>query len=331
MKKIIALFITILLFISCFCMSVSANEDFFDSNIVNYNEDSMALYYTTTIDKKAVITFSEDYKTLYVDKEKYVTFSGEYIYTEVLAELENKINLTDAQKSEVSVIDLTASEKGALIDAIIEFNDGTEMYISYIKSSCLSEYKKLLNSDTATYKIEFEYPENNTVISSRDKLFGEKYTIKNTETSIVNYFYVYIDAKDQNFTVTPGVVIDYNDEFYYYDFIESNSTPADMDIYNANKLTVHKITDPETVANLQKALDRYYSEDLGFFVDDNFSEKVAKIFTIIIFSVVPFAALIAFVIFAIKSKGIYRKLYIITSSLLAGELVIFAIIALLIN
>ena len=329
MKKIISLFIAVLLLFSCLAVSVSAGESFFDAKEVHY--EGFEEDYTTVIDKKEKITFSANYKTLYVGKDKYVSFSNENIYDNVYADLENKISLTKKQKAETKEIFLYANESGILIDAEIEFTDGSSLFVHFIKEKYLSECKNILENIPATCTIELYYPENNTVTVTSNNLWGEKKVFYDAESSIKDYFFVLSQTKDKKLTISTGYLLLINDDFYYFNFLENNTNYLYCDVYGLDKITVHKIEDPETLQALEKAKTLYYEEDLGYLLDGDFTQTVADVFLIVIFAVLPLAALVVFIILSIKSRGIYRKINILTSVLLTGELIIFTVITLLVN
>lgn len=322
MKRIIALFITALLFLSCFSFTVLATEEpsfYFEND------------YTTTLSKTTEITFSEDLKTLYFGKEEYVRFSAENVYNEILVELSNKIKLSPKQKKEIKKISLTASENGALIGAYIDFTDGAALSSTYIKTEYLTEYNKILDEDFAFCEVDFSYPEYNIVKLSGDVLSGEKVTIKDPEIHVDDYFSVIVSSEDKNITVEVGILIISNNEYYYASYKELGSDRYNYFIYDEESVTAHKITDKKAVALLAKAQENYFESDFGFFYNDDFTTNIADIFIVAVFGVLPLAVLVVFTIFAIRSKQIYRKMCIIGASLSAAELIIFIVLALIVT
>ncbi len=321
MKRIIALFITALLFLSCFSFTVLATEE---SDF--YFEDD----YATILSKTTEITFSDDLKTLYFGKEEYVRFSNENIYNEILAELNNKIKLSPEQEKEIKEITLHASENGVLIDAYIEFGDGADLSSSYIKSEYLEEYNKITAGEFAFCEVDFLYPENNMVKLSADVLSGEKVTIKDPYNDVDDYFSVVASTEDEKVVVEVGILIISDDEYYYASYKELGSNIYEYSIYDEESVTAHKITDKKAVALLAKAQENYFDSDFGFFYNDDFTTNIANIFIVAVFGVLPLAVLVVFTIFAIRSKQIYRKMCIIGASLSAAELIVFIIVALLV-
>lgn len=322
MKKIIALLVTVLVLLSALSLPVFATETpSFDDE---WDDD-----YTTVLDSSTPISFANDYKTLYFGKEKYVSIPNKYIQTYVLAELDNPIKFTAKQKAEVSEIILTASYKGALIDADIYFFDGSNTLIHFIKQEYVEEYKTLFTDKSIEYEVNFEYPDGNTVPLSRNMLIGKEITISDI-MDINDYFEIIASTKDESISVAIGKLLLYKDEYYYFDYQLNNSSYID-DIYDRDTAIVTKITNQQLIKKLKEAEQRYYEEDMGFFFDDSFTSSISDIFLVIIFAILPFAAFVVFTVIAIRSKGTYRKLSIIINSLIIAELAIFTVLALLIK
>ena len=85
--------------------------------------------------------------------------------------------------------------------------------------------------------------------------------------------------------------------------------------------------DKALIEKLDNAKSAYYSDGLGFFENDELSEKVSMIFFLVVFAFLTLIILITFLILAIRSKGIYKKMHRITYILCIAELSVFAIIA----
>ncbi len=321
MKKIIALFITALLLISSFSFTAFATEE----PSFNFEDE-----YTTILSEKTEITFSDDFKTLYFGNDEYLRFSSQNIYNDMLAELNNKIILSPKQEKEIKEIMLNADKKGVLIGAYIEYVDGATLSSTYIKAEYLEEYNKIIENDFNECVVDFAYPEYNTVKLSANLLSGKTVTIKDIEINVDDYFPVLASSADENLIVEIGIVILSEGDYYYASYKELGTSRDMYFIYDEVSVTAHKITDAKAIESLNAAIKKYYDSDLGFFYDDNFTKKISDIFIILVFGILPFALLVAFTIFAIRSKQIYRKMCIIGASLSAAELIVFIIVALLV-
>ena len=317
MKKIIALVITFLLLFSCFCMATQASE-------MPYYEET-----TSPLNPNVNVSFSADYKTLFFGAQKYVSFPCENMVNDPSYTMPNEINLTETQSSETTDISIYSCEYGTLISAEISFTDGSCFTTTYIKENYIEELNDISNSPNTAYTVDFIFPTNNTIITTYDKLLGELTTIKNPYDIIDDYFYVEISTKDKKLKIFVGYLILYNDEYYYYDFAANNTSYSEIDLYDIKSINAYKISDADTIKSFESAKKLYYDDEFGFFLDDNFSKKVAIGFIIFLFAIIPFAALIFFIILTVKSKGIYKKLSILTSAFLVAELIIFIIITLL--
>lgn len=322
MKRILSLFIATLVLFCAFS---------FTSLAVGLPDGLPENDYTTVLSKTTKITFSDDLKTLYFGKEEYVRCSAENIYNEILSELNNKINLSPEQKKEIKKISLTASENGALIGAYIDFTDGASLSCTYIKTEYVEEYNRILADDFDDCEVDFSFPEHNIVKLSADVLSGEKVTIKDPNNRVNDYFSVIVSTKDEKIVVEVGLLIILDDEYCYLSYDELGTNSYEYNIYDVESVTAHKITDKEAVALLTEAQENYYNSDFGFFYNDDFTTKIADIFLILIFGILPLAGLVVFTIFAVRSKQIYRKMCAVIAVISAAEIIVFTIIALMVT
>jgi ATP-dependent Clp protease ATP-binding subunit ClpC len=88
-----------------------------------------------------------------------------------------------------------------------------------------------------------------------------------------------------------------------------------------------KITDEALLQELNTAQDAYYNDDMGFLFNDALTQSISKIFLVVIFCVIPGIVLILFAILAIRAKqAIYRKLFILVSTLSGTLTAIFTLV-----
>lgn len=320
MKKIITISLLVLLLFSVFTLPVSALE-----TIVDYEE-----YYTTNLDTKTEISFSENFKSLYFGKEEYIRVSSDNIYADAYADVINPINLSETQKQDIEEILITANEIGNFLSAEIYYKDGAYLSCTYMSNDLYSEYQELLTDDSAKVIIEAYYPYNNNVYTTKDILLNE-----DKIDLTIDYFDmdfesdVSICTSDESIYISIGEVVMYKGNFYYLD------DEAVEIIYNDDteneifSVKAYKITNKELLEDLEKAEEKYNDFDYSFYYDDELTEEVSNVFLLIVFAFIPFALLVLFTILAIRSKKIYRKFNITIAALSAAELVIFGIIALI--
>jgi hypothetical protein len=318
MKKIISVFIVVLVLLSCF----SFGNCVFADKIISTDEPC-------DLDPKVSITFSEDFKTLYYGNVTYSAFPNSQIPFTFDCSLENSTLLTEKQKKDVLDISLTASPNGFAIQAEIDYTYGAYFTIFYLRDDLIKEYNRLSATTSDEFYIIFThfYEEDKDLFikTSHKLLKGEKVKLEVDEILLDDWFNVEIKSDKMDMSVAKGTMLDYDGEYYYVDFAETNSDPNEFDHY-AFKGDAYKITDPALIQQIEDKLEEYYEIDYGMFFDDNFTKVVSRVFIIIIFAVIPFVILGLTLILAIKSKNPYKKLHLTACILSAAELLTLALI-----
>jgi len=325
MKKIITLFITVLLLLSLFSLTASATKtpDFAIETNAEYAD-------LGTLDD---ITLSSDFKTLYCGENIYNSFPSETVRSDIYFEIKNGIFYSPEQENVLLDYNFSANKNGSIIEAHFEFKEGYSMDISYLNDKYREEYNKILSDGFENYSIDFSSSNENHVETDRDKLLGEKTTLENINDLLFNNYYeVFSFVSDRSFYVIKGQLLDYDGEYYYIDF-NLNNIP-DSDYFYAPQydkpLLAYRITDLELLQQISDAEDIYFNEDFGFFFDEEFTEKMSAVFLIIVFGIIPLGVFILFLILSFKAKKVYKKLFTVIYSIAAAELTVFTTIALLI-
>lgn len=337
MKKILSIMFAFLLIFSCFVVTAYAEDVAIDDDFNIFEA------------KQPIITFSEDYQKLYVDGESFSRFdastiSADFGYT-VLVEYEHN---TDYYTGHTAYVKLTDKQKENIVDILIErneqknmyrielyFNDGSNLTVYFLEDSYFDEYNKFINGEIEKYEIDIGYPDGNVVFAEKSALFGE--TVKFTKNEIVNwwdYFSVFAQNSDHSLVMYTGDLLVIDDSFYYIDYKECGVKDSlyydELDESEISELVVHKITDEKLLADLQGAMELYYSDDYGVLYDDDATDNISAVFLIFIFAVVPFVILVISLIKAIRSKGTYKKIYGTVTALCIAELIVFIIIAVIV-
>lgn len=330
MKKVIALIIVVLLFATCIGISASAttNECYFCG--FSPCECYENYKYCNFAPLNFKLTFSDDYTQIYLNDYTYSRIHDWRLTTEPEYKLPNEVSLTKKQETELLKYSIATNSNCKFMWVELYMADGTQISATYSRDDIADEYEKLFHRiDNPEFSIDFIYPEGNTLTTDKYALWGEEQTIKfaydyDENFSVVSY------SEDKSFSIYQGEVVLYKDEFYFVDCIENNFNGT-YELPFEKTLKVYKIKDKALLENLNQNLTKYYEDDFGFFLNDNFSKSISDIFIIIIFALLPLAALIVFGITAIRSKGIYRKMSIIISAISLVELIIFTIITLLVT
>ncbi len=323
MKKIITLFITILLLLSLFSLTASAAKapDF----AIETNSEYADL---GTLDD---ITFSNDYKTLYCGENIYYSFPSETVTSNTYFEVKNGVFYSPEQESVIWDCDFSANKNGSIIEAHFEFKEGYSMDISYLNDKYREEYNKILSDGFENYSIDFSSRNENYVETDKTKLLGEKTTLKNINDLLFNNYYEVINfVSDRSFYVIKGQLLDYDGEYYYIDFNLNNITDYFYAPDYDRSLLAYRITDLELLQQISDAEDIYFDEDFGFFFDEDFTKVVSTVFLVIVFGIIPLGVFVVFLILSFRAKRVYKKLFTVIYSIAAAELTVFTTIALLI-
>lgn len=321
MKKIISLGFIILLLLSCFSFTALGTKDY-----VYYEEEIYGQEIYIDSNPDAVITLSEDYKTLYCGDEVYTRFSDSTVNVDIINNVANVVELSDTQKKEIEEVSVETNEAGSIIWADIYFNDGANLKVAFLNEDYIEEYNNIMEGESGNYTINFGWPEENIVKAQKESFFGESVNLFINQFVLTDYFDVVAMASDESFYVSKGQLLIYDDEYYYVDFEKAEVDSEDFYIENYSNLVAYKITDMDLRLQIEEAMQKYYDDDLGIFFDDDFTESVANIFLIVIFAVIPFAIFVTFLILALRSKTIYKKFFTVICALSASELFIFAVV-----
>ena len=320
MKKILSIFIAVLVLLSCFSFNTFASEE-----IGPYDE--------AALDPNSVITFSEDYKKLYVDDIPYSRFYSSTISITTYLDIDNETEFSNSQ-SDVDNTYILSSENGEMLDVELYFKDGFSLSATYLRDDYIKEFNRLTESDTEKLYIVFQLADESwdreeiVVEADLNLLKGEPCEITSSLMGMNESFYVSAKSDKFEMYVDKGTLFYTGDEYYYVDYAEFGIDLEEFDTYDYEG-AAYKVTDPALLQQIEEARAKYYEDDYGIFFDDDFTEIVAKVFIILLFAVVPFAILVLTLILGIKAKGIYKKLYFTTCILAAAELITLGIVLLI--
>ncbi len=307
-----------------------------------------------------VITFSDDFKTLYYNGftyyQKDLSLFESYIgtdfetdanyyedYDDVISTDDYDLiyyadyELTEKQEKTVKFVDVSGDD--IIVYITVYYKDGTSLSLDLLREDYLDDYDNLLSEKYTNYEVDFEYPGGNIVKVDREILFENEKEAVNNKEFYNDYMieYVYIHSDDGALSYQPGLVVIFGDEYYYFSYEENNLYPdyydySFFDLYwSESDIYVHKITNEQVVAELQDAEQAYYEDDLGYLENDELANSVSYFFLILIFGVVPGIAFIVSLIFAIIKKKTYRKLLFTVCGFTLAEIITFIIFMVLIS
>ncbi len=316
MKKIMSVLLIAVLSFSLGLTSLATD------NVVTFSEDFLKLYCNGYVYSRVDASKIEyDYDNVVAEFEEYTDADGVVIYNDKMQYNDFEHMLSDTQSEIVESVELSSNSQGTIIDAIIYYYDGASLSVTYLRDDYIEEYKKVTQGKCENYLIDFYYPEGNKIYLDGEVLTEGPKTQIPHDTS----FTVYATASDDSFRASVGEIISHQGQYYFVNFAEIGvETIFDFyENYESDKLPVYEITDENAITMLTEGEEKFYDDDYGFLYDDELSAGISKVFFTIVFGGIPAVATVVSLIFAIKSKKLYKKLCFATSALAACSLGIF--------
>lgn len=305
-KKILSLIIATLLLLPCFAINASA----------------------MATKKIAILNNGQN---LEYQGNNFVRFDASMVEFEVEDSIEDvDYNIIGA---DIKSADYDLSPNNAIIRAYFTYNDGSMLTATFINDNFYySEYQRLMqNPDEFT--VEFYYPDDNTVTADADAFYGEPTNLYGEDLWYSDRMDVTVKMEDNSFYINKGCLFITDDNYYYLDYAKSGITdPYGFDPYEiVGWIEVYKITDAEVLTELDEACSEY-NDDLIGLLDSDITDNIAAVILTIAFAVIPLAALVVFLILAIRAKTpSYKKLFRAICITTAAELVVFAVTVVLLT
>ncbi len=302
-KKISSLIIAVLLIIPCICISVSAATP--EIEILN---NAQKLEY---------------------QGNSFVRFDASLVDFDV----EDYINDVNYNIGGIKSADYELSRNNAIIRASFTYDDGSILTATFINENFYySEYQRLTQNPDE-YTVEFYYPNYNTVTADADAFYGEVTNLYGDDLWDSSRMDVTANMTDNTFYINKGCLFITDDAYYYFDYARAGFTDPygfDPDAVEG-WIEAYKITDPELCTQLDEAYSKYNDDFIGL-LDGDFSESIGIVFLCIAFAVIPLAALIVFLILALRAKTPrYKKLLGAICITAVAELLVFIIAVLLLT
>lgn len=331
MKKFIYVIITVL--ILSLCLGVTS----FATGTTDVADDSAG--------SPPVMTFSEDFQIMYYDGYEYYQkdlrmvetgYSDAYdtgdFYIDDFYGLSNAdYELTNTQKELVDniYIDMFTTFSDIATTVEITYKNGTCLTISYLREDYVDDYEKFLNGDFSEIEINFLWPERNVIKTNKNLLMTSKTKEISTEDFWYNSmdFAVYVATDDGALSYEIGQIVEITGTYYYLDYNENNVTihtdfMEEKDTQN-DTVILREITDEALIAEIDTAMEAFYSDDYGYLYNDELANAISYFFLILLFGVVPGIVFLVTFIFAFIKKGKYRKLLFTASFFTLAEIITF--------
>ena len=303
MKKFILCMVTVLLLCSCFGLGVFASP--------------------------ASATISDDCQEIYWKSNAYLRFNTSRLTTDY--EQDVVVELSEQQQETINNVSLSGNDTMTMLVADIYYKDGSVLTAKFLREDYVETYENMLTEDVEMYIIDFQFPKENTLSTEKAALFAEKVTLSSEKLEWCGYYFPVISkTEDKSITAYHGALISIERDYYYVDFRETLVESWDaFDPYNYTELSAYAISDNKLLENIESCMEHYYSEDFGFLFNDKLTETISLIFLILMFCIIPFAIFVVFLILAIRSKTIYKKMFRWIYLLSIAELIVFAIVTVL--
>ncbi len=258
------------------------------------------------------IDIENEREGLYVNGEYYTLFNAKNMETNGYDEFQYEISMSDELEQKIQDVELCISPDLAVVYSTYNFGDGTSLNATYLKHSLVSEYDRLVSNEWQYGEIEFEYPHDNQLSITQEKLYGKQVNLFTKEIEDYNYheFRVYSITNSCKIKVEKGMLITTEDKYYFIDYEKANL--GDFDYFNIadySEILAFEITDENLCNKIDECIEAYYDDEFGFFDDDGFTNAVSKVMLTIMFLIFPLAVFVFSLILAIRSKGYYKKIF----------------------
>lgn len=300
MKKYLICIITILLLFSCLGMTAFAET--------------------------SAPTISDDYRTVYFNGETYSRVNASMIKVDHV-NYNVELELTEKQQEDIAQVSITTNGSKSMINLVIEFKDGSRLSADYMQDTYQKTYEDLLADPNSPYTIDFKSPTNNKVTCSKSLLKANPVVLDKIALNRSNAFPILVNLDD--FThIYRGSLLISGERYYYVDYEEIGVTSWNYFFLSKyTELPAYEITDSDLLSKISAGEEAYYNSDFGFLYNGELTDTISKVFLILVFAIIPAVILVLFLILAIRTKTVYRKLFTVICCISGVELIIFAIVA----
>ena len=290
MRKICWILALLLVF-SCLCVTVQAAE-------------SPSLGTNT-------VTVSEDFRTVSWNGKEYQRFqtTGTKLTSDAAS---FEVTLTEEQQETLKAISVIRYNESAVLRLEISFLDGGKLTAHYLRTDLLDDHAVALAGKADNCFVDFEWPTGNIVQAKKSLLTGQSMTLKANILEWCESYEVRFRVGDSSLEVVGGAVLCSEERYYYVDFLANGIEYGEsgFSAYEYFQLEGWEITDEDLLAQLRSASEAYYNDGLGFLSNDTLSQAIAKVFTVLLFCVLPFGLFVLFLVLSLRAKQpVYRVMF----------------------
>ena len=281
-------------------------------------------------DKTYTLEFSDDFSKVEINGSTYTSVNHIHLYFDSEEIYSENIIITGETASSISEVShISTYDDDILISVSLELINGKYMNKYYLKDEYMDDYSQLLTGYTDECTIDFEWPEDNKVITSTKYLLENEpieYNI-GEKGSYSSFYLVYcVIPNTDSIGVTKGCILPIDGSFYYFD----NQYNRDNNVVDDEEsiIYLHKITNEELIEDLQDA-EALYMEDLEILYDDELSQNISKILFAFLFLLIPVGLITLSIILLIRLPKKYRKILITLLTLSVIVIIVYVGIAIL--
>lgn len=305
MKKLFAIIISLMLFVSVFALTASAD---------------------------GANTFSEDYKTLYYGGNVYHCFDSSWVVISTNDKQADIVRLTDKQQNEIKQVTLWLNEEDTAAQASIDFKDGSYLTVNYLRSDLFAEYNVALSGNIKEYWVSFGYDEGSKVVMNKSLLEGETRLMTLDEYGMYISETVYAQSGAAELEIMVGELISDGSGAYYFINYKELGVSQNYNSEWPDEFEVYIVDDPDLVSRLAEAEEKAMTEfdHIAGGIDDfaDFSTLVVLITLLIILPAAVF--ILGLIMTIVYKRKPYRGIYARLTLVCASELIIALAITLII-
>ena len=289
----------------------------------------LVLVLAISVSAAAEVVVAEDMQTIEINEETYVRANVSRLGTQFY-DTTFTVVLPQAEQG-VSVTASRLTDNTGVVRLTFRYDDGSTMTITYIREDLLPIYEQLLTEETCI--MDFNFPAYNKVMTEKATLMGTPKQISGNNYDRAWTREVYVTDEGGKLRMVIGELLELDDRFLYVDYLENGITDpkgASKTLASTSLVTVYEITDEALLRQLNAAYEKLYGENLGWLEDESLSEQLTIVLIVVVFGMLPLAALITFTVFAIRSKKkVYRVLNLIVCGCALAVLLLLLLLVLL--
>lgn len=312
MKKLGSLICGILLLVSACTLAVSAND-----SAIRIADNFNSLHYSGSDND-------------YVRVENGDGIDYDY------SRQENEIFLTKRQSAEIDSIYATVDGyRDAYVVLDVWYKNGqNDRNIVYVNRERLEEYNNILNGIGDVYTTVIDYAMDVDIVMTEAQIKGEAIVCDGDELPRTNSFSVWIESADGCFSELAGEILidEPTDEVYFLDYFQRGAQEYSTILTNVGScedIVLYRITDEELLAQIKQDYAAYYDNQMMPYTE-TVGKTLSAVMMILIFGLLPLAALVVGVVGWIRSKRrVYRRLFAILTAVSATEIIAFVAVCIL--